>query len=219
VRLSRRLFCAAPLLVCASRSHSGSYEDFFGAIEKDDVAVLRGLFARGFDPNTVNPKGIPALMLAIRQPAPQAVRLFLSHEKLQVNARNQQDETPLMLAAFVGNLEWCKELIERDADVNKPGWAPLHYAATNSHLAVMQFLIDNFAYIDAASPNGTTPLMMAAMYGSPSSVKLLLEAGADPTIKNDKAMLASDFARQAGKTESEQVIAAFVRARSTNGNW
>jgi len=41
----------------------------------------------------------------------------------------------------------------------------------------MMLLLDEHAYIDAASPNGTTPLMMAAHYGTPSAVKLLLEAG------------------------------------------
>ncbi|WP_366519051.1 ankyrin repeat domain-containing protein, partial [Rhodoferax sp. OV413] len=205
MRLSRRVVSAALLLVFALPGQAGSYEDFFTAIEKDDVAVLQQLLARGFDPNTINPKGVPALMVAIRVPAPKSVQLLLRQRGIKVEARNPQDESALMLAAFVGNLELCRQLIGLDADVNKPGWAPLHYAATNSHTAVMQFLLDNFAYIDAASPNATTPLMMAAMYGNASGVKLLLEAGADPTLKNDKDLSATDFARQAGKLESEQI--------------
>lgn len=217
--LSRRQLCVFLALGGSSFSRAGSYEDFFEAIEKDDVAVLQALFARGFDPNTINPQGVPALLLAIRKPAPKSFDLLLKQAAIKVEARNQQDESALMLAAFVGNLEWCKLLLDMDADVNKPGWAPLHYAATNSHTLVMQFLLDNFAYIDAASPNNTTPLMMAAMYGNPSAVKLLLEAGADPTLKNDKGMNATDFARQVGKAESEQIIAAFVRGRQAKGAW
>lgn len=219
MRLTRRAVFAAWLAALALPGHAGSYEDFFTAIEKDDVVVLRQLFARGFDPNTVNPKGVPALMVAIRGPAPKTVELLLKQPGIKVEARNPQDESALMLAAFVGNLELCKLLVDLDADVNKPGWAPLHYAATNSHTAVMQFLLDNFAYIDAASPNGTTPLMMAAMYGNASAVKVLLEGGADPTLKNDKELSAMDFARQAGKAESEQIIAAFLRGRRAKGAW
>lgn len=219
MRLSRRVVSAALLLVFALPGEAGSYEDFFTAIEKDDVAVLQQLLARGFDPNTINPIGVPALMVAIRVPAPKSVQLLLRQRGIKVEARNPQDESALMLAAFVGNLELCRQLIGLDADVNKPGWAPLHYAATNSHTAVMQFLLDNFAYIDAASPNATTPLMMAAMYGNASGVKLLLEAGADPTLKNDKDLSATDFARQAGKLESEQIIAAFLRGRRVTGAW
>ena len=46
---------------------------------------------------------------------------------------------------------------------------------------MMRLLLEESAYIDATSPNGTTPLMMAARYGSPEAVKLLLEEGAEPT--------------------------------------
>ena len=61
----------------------------------------------------------------------------------------------------------------------------------------MELLLENHAYIDAESPNGTTPLMMAAHYGTPAAVKLLLEAGADPTLKNQLGLTAIDFARRA----------------------
>jgi hypothetical protein len=124
-----------------------------------------------------------------------------------------------MLASLKGLTEVCQQLITKGADVNKPGWAPLHYAATNGHLAVMTLLLDNHAYIDAASPNGTTPLMMAANYGTPSAVKLLLEAGADPLLKNQQGLSAIDFAQRANRPESAEIIAAFVRARRPRGIW
>jgi ankyrin repeat protein len=56
--------------------------------------------------------------------------------------------------------------------------------------------------------------MMAAMYGTPSAVKLLLEAGADPTIKNDLNLTAVDFALRENKRESASLIEAFLRAKS-----
>lgn len=39
--------------------------------------------------------------------------------------------------------------------------------------------------------------MMAAFYGTPSAVKLLLEAGADPSLRNEKDLTAIDFAQRA----------------------
>ena len=108
---------------------------------------------------------------------------------------------------------------EKDADVNKPGWAPLHYAASYSQLEVMHLLIEHSAYLDAASPNGTTPLMMAAKYGNASAVKLLLEAGADPTVKNELALTALDFADQAQRFDSAAIISAFIRGRQPKGSW
>jgi len=84
---------------------------------------------------------------------------------------------------------------------------------------VMYLLLEQNAYIDAASPNGTTPLMMAAHYGTPSAVKLLLESGADPLLKNQQDLSAIDFAQRANRADSAEIIAAFVRARQPRGKW
>lgn len=198
---------------------AGSYDDFFLAIDKDNAPLVQELLNRGFDPNTVNPTGVPGLLLAIRTPAPKVTETLLAHPDIKVEQRNRNDESALMLAALDGNLALCKLLLDMDADVNKPGWTPLHYAATNSHIEVIRLLLDNYAYIDAASPNGSTPLMMSAMYGNSSAVKTLLEAGADPTLKNAIGLSAIDFAQQVKRTESAEIIAAFVRARRPKGAW
>ena len=110
-------------------------------------------------------------------------------------------------------------LIKRDADVNKTGWTPLHYAASKGHLAIMELLLENHAYIDAESPNGTTPLMMAAQYGTTPAVKLLLDAGADPLLKNQQGLTAIGFAQRVSRTESADLIAAAVRKRQATGKW
>lgn len=124
-----------------------------------------------------------------------------------------------MLAALKGLTETCRELIAQDADINHPGWTALHYAATHGHLEIMNMLLQNNAYIDAASPNNTTPLMMAARYATPSAVKLLLEAGADPELVNDQNMTAIDFANSISQAESAALIAAFVRGRQPKESW
>ena len=201
-----------------SVANSGSYSDFFVALQRDDVAAVRALLKRGFDPNTVNPKGSPALIVALREPSLNVVTALLENSSTQVEVRTTQDESALMLAALKGYLDICKLLITRDADVNKPGWAPLHYAATGGHVAVMRLLLDNHAYIDAASPNGTTPLMMAARYGNNDAVSLLLEAGADPVLKNVQRLTAMDFARQVQREDTVLLIAAGVR-RQLKGAW
>jgi ankyrin repeat protein len=83
----------------------------------------------------------------------------------------------------------------------------------------MNLLLEHHAYIDASSPNGTTPLMMAAFYGTPSAVKLLLEAGADPLLKNEQSLTAIDFAQRNQRQDSADIIAAFVRAKQPRGKW
>ena len=202
-----------------SSALAGSYDDFFKAIKEDNPVVLSNLMSRGFDVNTISPQGEYALILAFREPRLKAARVLIGWPNLNAEVRSAQDESPLMLAALHGLLAECQGLIERGADVNKPGWAPLHYAATNGHLAVMQLLIDENAYLDAESPNGSTPLMMAAHYGTPSAVKLLLESGADPTLKNNLGLTAIDFAHQANRVESAAIISAFIRGRHPKESW
>lgn len=207
------------VLIGFNSVYAGSYDDFFTAIKRDDADQINALLRRGFDPNTVDPMGTPGLVLALKGEAFKVVGALLNDPNLKVEVRNAADESPLMLAALKGDKALCQRLIQKGADVNKPGWAPLHYAATHGHLEVMRLLLDEHAYIDAASPNNTTPLMMAARYGTPSAVKLLLEAGADPMLKNDLGLNAIDFAVQANRLESAAIIAAFVRGLQPRGRW
>jgi hypothetical protein len=72
-------------------------------------------------------------------------------------------------------------------------------------------LLDKGAPVDARSPNGTTPLMMAARYGAEPSVDLLLQRGADPKLKNDRQLSAADFARQGGREALAQRLERLQR--------
>lgn len=207
------------VLIGFSIVNAGSYEDFFKAIRQDDADHVSALLERGFDPNTLDPTGSAGLILAFQASSFKVAQALINHPKIKVEVRNAADESPLMLAALKGETLLCQLLIQKGAEVNKPGWAPLHYAATNGHLEVMNLLLEHYAYIDAASPNNTTPLMMAAHYGTPAAVKLLLVAGADPMLKNDLGLTAIDFAIRADRADSATIIATFVRSRQPKGSW
>ena len=205
-----------------SSANAGSFEDFFAAIQRDDPQSLSALLRRGFDPNTLDAKGQSGLFLALRDPSPKVIEVLLKAPKIKVETRTPQDESPLMMAAMRGELKLAAALIDKDADVNKTGWTPLHYAASSTQgdqLGVAKLLIENAAYIDAASPNGSTPLMMAAMYGNTSTLKLLLDEGADPTLKNQLGLTAVDFAQRADRKEMVELIGAAIRARQPKGKW
>jgi ankyrin repeat protein len=214
------LAAAAPV---AGLAHAGAYEDFFKAIELDNGAAVADLLRRGFDPNARDPKGQPALIVALRGDSRKAAAALIAAKGLKVEERNAKDESALMLAALRGNLGAARALIKLDADVNKTGWTPLHYAAsgtTQDAAAMVALLLEESAYIDAASPNGTTPLMMAVRYGTADVARLLIEEGADPTLKNDLGLTAIDFARQADRTDMVDLVAQAVRRRQPNrGRW
>ena len=204
-------------------AHAGSYDDFFTAIRRDDTGAITALLRRGFDPNTVDAKGVPALVLALQLESFKAFGALLQAPALKVDQTNPQGETALMLAAIKGYLDLARALVAKDADVNKTGWTPLHYAASGTgdqQPAMLALLLEHHAYIDAGSPNGSTPLMLAAQYGTRASALLLLEEGADPTIKNQLGLTAVDFALRAGRKDLAQQLATAIRQRQPNrGQW
>jgi uncharacterized protein len=183
-------------------AHAGSFEDFFRAAAIDNESVIVGLALRGFDLNTRNEAGEHALIVALRQDSLKVVDFLLSQRAVQPEIRNPADESPLMIAAIRGHLKAAARLIERGAEVNKPGWTALHYAASRAepgNAAMVRLLLEHHAYIDAESPNRTTPLMMAAQYGTEDVARLLLEEGADPSLRNEQGLTAADFAGSAGR--------------------
>ena len=214
MRINFKIFLYLFVLIGFSISKAGAFDDFFKAIVFDQVPVVGKLIYRGMDPNTPTEKGEPALVFAVRSGAPKTVAYLLKQPGIQIDATNMADETALMLAANANDLASANLLIEAGASVNRPKWTPLHYAASKGHTAMMRLLIENDAYVDAESPNGTTPLMMAAYYASPNAVKLMLEEGADPLLKNQDGQTALDMALVKDKKLSVQYIRAFIEALS-----
>ena len=187
------------VLMSFSSAMAGAYEDFFRAVNIDNTSAVATLLQQGFDPNAPHEQGQVALFLAMREGSVQVAALLLAQPGIRVDAVNANDETPLMMAALRGNLAWAQRLIERGAQVNRAGWTPLHYAASGPEPKLVALMLDRGANVDARSPNGSTPLMMAARYGPEASALQLLERGASRQARNERDMTAADFARSAGR--------------------
>lgn len=193
-----------------SASHAGSYDDFFIALNRDDRGAVAKLVRQGFDPNTLDDKGRTGLSFALLNESLQAAEALMEAPTLDVNRLNTAGESPLMIAALRGQLEWCKRLIARGAQVNHDGWSALHYAASGPNLAVLELLLEKGANVEGRSPNGTTPLMMAARYGSEPNVDRLLAAKAEIRATNEQGLSAVDFAKLGGRESLRKRLAALM---------
>jgi ankyrin repeat protein len=139
--------------------------------------------------------------------------------------------TPLMAAAYSGDLEAATWLVEHGADVKactEAGCTALNGAAVSGNAAIVKLLLDH-----GASPNVRyqergevgdfqTPAMNAAWHGDVECLKLLLEHGADVNVQGgpfDRTPLLC-----AATTGSEATVrlllarGADVRARDWQGD-
>lgn len=208
--VTRRVLCLT-LALGAAAVRADDRVDFFRAVNVDNASAVAALLARGFDPNTLDDKGQVALFLALRDDSPKVAAVLLAHPQTRVDAANASNETPLMIAALRGVTAAVPRLLERGAQLDRPGWSPLHYAATGPEPKMVALLLDRGARVEALSPNRSTPLMMAARYGAHESVPLLLNRGADPRARNDAGLTAADFARLAGREPVEQRLEQAAR--------
>lgn len=180
--------------------------DLFRAIQIDNIGTVKKLIGKGTDPNILSEKGECALSAALKDEAAKVADFLIADERTNVNFVNKNGETPLMFAAIRGMLPQAQALIDRGALINRDGWAPLHYAACLPEPAMVELLLENGANIDARAPNDSTPLMMAASYGSVNTVKKLLSKGADKTLKNKRGLTAYDFAMESQRPNIAEVI-------------
>ncbi|MFM0716197.1 ankyrin repeat domain-containing protein [Paraburkholderia strydomiana] len=207
--LAAAFVCAAVSALVAAPAQAAPIDSLIKSVKFDDVDGVNKLLAKGMDPNSIDNQGIPLLVIAAREKSDKVGAALLANPKTNIEIEDKAGENALMMAALVGDLDFVNLLIAKDAEVNKKGWAPLHYAAANGHDDIVKVLLDHSAYVDAGSPNGTTPLMMAARGGHVSTVKLLLDNGADLTVKNQIGMTALDFA----KTYKEPDVVEGLTAR------
>lgn len=184
--------------------------DWFEAARFGDTWKLSSIEFSGFDLNSRTPQGGTAMHMAMVEPSLTAIQWLINQPGVDINARNKAGETALMQALIHGHTDIVQALLKKGAAVNQTGWTPLHYAAASDKETAPGFvrllLDEHAAYIDATSPNGTTPLMMAARYGLTPTVAMLLDAGADFAPRNQQGLTALEFAQQGERPDSIKLL-------------
>jgi hypothetical protein len=195
------------LLLVIAPAMADPYQDLFKAVQENDAGKVRLLMLRGLGTNSPDPKLGPAVVVAAQNKAWEALSALLESPLTNLNVFNGVGESALMYASLFGEIKVVRQLVARGAEVNHPGWTALHYAATGGQRDVVAFLIEQHAYVDALSPNGTTPLMMAAREGHSGVARALVEAGADPSLRNDSMLGAPEYMLRAGYPDEAKWLA------------
>lgn len=181
--------------------------------------VVRKLLACGSSSvNTVNRAGYTPLHEAVL-PVPRTgtgpsswqnnhsqVLKYLLQAGADPNCYQRSSETtPLHLSASIGYLDGAKLLASWGADANRPdreGFTPLHLAVR--HPEMVKALLSFGAKPDGVSSSPCTPLHKALLLHQSKAAAVLLEAGADPTVRADDGRSAYDLAT--GDDELEHIL-------------
>ena len=98
-------------------------------------------------------------------------------------------------------------------DPDQYGNTPLHAAAIFGHLLMLQALVKTFAgnaaysnEINKKNHSGNTPLHLAFQFDHPEIVELLVKEGADPTIKSNAQLTASELGAILERGDSLDVL-------------
>lgn len=160
--------------------------EFGITVERGDTRSVKRWLDEGLDPEYQADKLGTGLMIAAWNGNIEMMALFLERGANPRRA-NLNGEQALQLAAWGGHSDAVQWLLERGATLNRGdlSWGALHYAVFNGHDKLSRQLIERGAEVNARSPNGSTPLMLAAREGREDMAKFLLESGADTQGKND----------------------------------
>ena len=94
------------------------------------------------------------------------------------------------------------------------GCTPLHYASMVGNTQVVAILLRAGAVVDARDIALYTPLMFAAWAAHPATIKLLLEAGADPALQERLGRTARRVAERYNQRAAVEALDSWaVRAR------
>lgn len=169
-----------------------SEKEFLSAIQENKVLVkteegdkvtIQAALEAGVDPNLRSARGASALEIAASNG-----NLIVVQFLLEAGADPTQDES-LIDAAFFGRLDIVKLLLEAGADPNQEdsdyeGNTAILTAVEYSYLEIAELLKEKGAVLDARHEAGGAALRSASCSGRFESVKLLLEAGADPNARD-----------------------------------
>ncbi|MEM9569659.1 MAG: ankyrin repeat domain-containing protein, partial [Bacteroidota bacterium] len=129
---------------------------------------------------------------------------YLGEQSTDINTKNENGDTALLLSAQKGHLDCVKFLAQQGADINaknKNENTAALLSAFNGNLACLKFLLEQGADINTKNKNENTALIWSARFGNLDCVKFLVQQGANVTLKGAQHKTALQWAIKRGKQD------------------
>jgi ankyrin repeat protein len=142
--------------------------------------ICNRLLAAGANPEFKDRDGNNVFDYAAGRGHSGTVNFLLEHTR-NADTQHYREYATLIQAAYRGDPALIPAAAKPSSinRINPEGQAPLHIAAGNGSVAVMDALLQRGAQVNIANSNRQTPLQWAAWNNQPQAVALLLKKGAD----------------------------------------
>lgn len=179
------------------------------SVDKDQIKAVKFLLAQGADVNSVDEFGRTPLLIAANLVDLELTQLLLD-SKAEIEQRDKGNKTALLVALEKNNPEVALALLNAGANsqaVGSDGRTALIIATEKEMVPVMKVLLKHPANINAQDKYGQTALMWAVATGSALELTtLLLEAGADATIKDGSGNTALYYAKRRERKDIQDLL-------------
>jgi len=149
------------------------------ATSLNNVESVKILLNAGVDPNMRKDGIYTPLCSAIRDDRPELITLLLSKG---ADPNHMASEYPLWKCITHDRSQYMTQLVAAGADLHKPKGI-IEKAVAHNNIAALNFLLAQKVSPNDRSPEGHTPLTTAIREDRAEMLDLLLENGADPTIR------------------------------------
>lgn len=180
---------------------------------KARLQVVKYLLELGADINDKDSTEQTVLHLAAANHTCEVIETLLQTESSLLDKRDEQDRTPLLIAACYGRKSALEALHRSGATIeafDDTKYTALHLATAARSLDCAKYVLgERPDLLDKKSHFGDTALMIASQFGMPHIVELLLLKKADCTIVNEDDMTALHLAAREGHLD---IVKSLLRA-------
>ena len=205
-RILITLVCIASTWMYAQMNNTLLDNDFWK--NKPNVQIVEAEIKKGNSPVEFNDNKFDAVSVAILNEAPlETIKYLIKQKGNEINKLTHDNRIYLHWAAFKGNTELIKYLIDKKSDINiedSHGLTPLVFAANagQTNIEIYRLFFNAGVNPKTKYKNGTNILLLAIPYDSDLRLTAFLQSkGLSLSDTDDKGNTVFDYATKKGNVD------------------